>query len=189
MNSIVVFCGSSSGHNPQYEAIGRVLGETLAAKAITLVYGGAQVGLMGVVADACLAHGGKVIGVIPDFLGRKEIVHASLSELIRTETMHERKAQMSALSEGCIALPGGYGTLEELFELLTDAQLAQYRHPIGLLNVDGYYDKLLSFLDDCVSSGLLRLENRQMLLVSSDVDELLGLMEEYSYGPVPKWLQ
>jgi len=189
MNSIVVFCGSSSGTDPAYSQVAATVGQTLATRNIRLVYGGAQVGLMGSVAEACLSASGYVIGVIPRFLARKEIVHGGLSELVYTETMHERKAQMSQLSEGCIALPGGYGTLEELFELLTDAQLAKYSYPIGLLNVEGYYDKLLAFLDDCVANGLLRAENKDMLLVDTEIDGLLDQMVAFVPAPVPKWLQ
>lgn len=188
MQSLVVFCGSSSGNNPLYVQVATELGELLAKRNIRLIYGGAQVGLMGAVADGCLTRGGQVTGVIPTFLKRKEVVHSSLTELLIVDTMHERKRIMSDLSQGCIALPGGFGTLEELFELLTDAQLGQYHHPIGLLNVDGYYDQLLVLLQSMVSNGLLRQENYDMLLVSKDVTELLTKMAQYTNPKIEKWL-
>jgi uncharacterized protein (TIGR00730 family) len=143
MKRITVFCGSSSGTEEIYTTQATLLGETLAIRNIELVYGGAKVGLMGAVADGVLNQGGKVIGVLPNFLGAKEIAHPKLTELILVATMHERKTKMNDLCDGVIVLPGGFGTLDELFEMLTWAQLGLHKKPIAILNVDGYYDALI----------------------------------------------
>ncbi len=188
MQSITVFCGSSSGSKPIYAAQATSLGKTLAQRGITLVYGGAQVGLMGAVADGALAEGGKVIGVIPGFLGRKEIAHNGLTELIVVESMHERKQQMNELCAGAIALPGGFGTLEELFEMLTWGQLGLHQKPIGILNIDGYYDDLIRLLQSMVDNGLLRKNNYAMVLVDESIEGLLQKMEDYQPPQEKKWM-
>ncbi len=189
MKRIVVFCGSSFGTEKKYERQAHELGALLAQKNIGLVYGGAKIGLMGAVADAVLKHQGTVIGVLPHFLSSKEVAHEQLTELILVESMHERKMKMSALSDGIIALPGGFGTLEELFEMLTWAQLGLHQKPIGLLNTDGYYNELLAFIQTMVDKGLLKAINQRMLLVSNDPADLLQQMETYQAPEVPKWIR
>ncbi len=188
MKSITVFCASSPGFDPVYSEAAFALGQLLATRNITLVYGGAKVGLMGKVADGVLEGKGKVTGVLPHFLGGKEIAHEGLTELIKVESMHERKTKMNELCEGVIALPGGFGTLEELFEMLTWAQLGLHQKPIGLLNVDGFYDSLLQLLQTMTDKGLLKEDNRRMLLVSDDAAGLLTQMAAYVAPAVPKWI-
>ena len=188
MTAISVFCASSSGHDPQFLARATALGDYLARQGITVVYGGARIGLMGAVADGALAAGGRVVGVLPDFLRSREIAHRGLTELIMVDSMHARKTRMHALSDGVIALPGGFGTLEEIFEILTWAQLGLHTQPVGLLNVSGYYDDLLSLLDNMVARGLLRPENRGLLIDRTDAAELLQAMRDYVPAPVTKWL-
>lgn len=188
MKSIAVFCGSSMGNHPQFQITTQQLGKLLGSRGIQLIYGGAQVGLMGIVADATLKSGGKAVGVLPRFLGAKEIAHHGLSELIMVDSMHERKQKMSELCDGVITLPGGFGTMEELFEFITWAQLGLHSKPIGLLNVAGYYDALIQLLDDMVKFELLKPINRAMLIVSDDPDQLLQLMENYQAPEVPKWI-
>ncbi|MDR0533298.1 MAG: TIGR00730 family Rossman fold protein [Verrucomicrobiales bacterium] len=188
MKSILVFCGSSSGEDEIYHQEAVRLGGILAQRRIDLIYGGGRVGLMGAVADAALANGGKVIGVIPRFMSSREIAHYDVSELILVDTMHQRKARMHELCDGVIALPGGYGTLEELFEILTWGQLGQHRKPVALLNVNGFYDPLLAFIQSMVDQQFLKPANRDMLLVDDDIDRLLRRMEDYSAPPEPKWI-
>jgi uncharacterized protein (TIGR00730 family) len=189
MRSVCVYCGSSAGDRPEYVDAARALGHTLAQRGIELIYGGAQVGLMGHVANAVLERGGRVIGVIPQMLVRKEIAHAGLTALHVTASMHERKQKMADLSEGFIALPGGIGTFEELFEIWTWGQLGLHRRPCGLLNVAGYYDDLVRFLDHATASGFIRAEQRAMLSVESDVDALLARFDAYAAPAVEKWLR
>jgi uncharacterized protein (TIGR00730 family) len=188
MKRITVFCGSSSGTEEIYTSQATLLGETLAKRNIELVYGGAKVGLMGAVANGVLNAGGKAIGVLPNFLGSKEIAHPKLTQLILVDTMHERKTKMNDLSDGVIALPGGFGTLDELFEMLTWAQLGLHKKPIAILNVDGYYDALIVFVQTMVDKGLLKEVNAQMLLVSDNIDELLDKMQGYVAPTVGKWI-
>lgn len=188
INSISVFCASSPGFEPIWIEEATNVGAYLAQNNITLVYGGGRVGLMGALANGALDNGGKVIGVIPHFLNSKEIGHSGVTELHAVETMHERKMKMSDLCEGIIALPGGFGTMEELFEMITWAQLGLHRKPVGLLNTHGFYDHLIAFIDNMVSVGLLRQENRDMLLVSEHIDDLVKQMENYVAPEVPKWL-
>jgi uncharacterized protein (TIGR00730 family) len=188
VRSICVFCGSNSGHDPAYESAARSLGETLAEAGITLVYGGGRVGLMGVVANAVIDAGGEAIGVIPKSLVEREIAHNNLSGLHVVGSMHERKAMMSDLSEGFIALPGGTGTLEEFFEVLTWAQLGEHGKPCGLLNVAGYYDPLLTVFDHMVDRGFLSETNRSLVLVETEPAALLGRFEEYRPPKTPKWI-
>jgi uncharacterized protein (TIGR00730 family) len=170
---LCVFCGSSPGARPEYLAAAHELGRGLAARGIGLVYGGASIGLMGAVADASLAAGGEVIGVIPESLRDREIAHAGLSQLHFVANMHERKALMAALSAGFIALPGGIGTLEELFEVWTWSQLGLHAKPVALLNVAGYYDSLLRFLEVSVTEGFVRPAVRALLLTAEDATSLL----------------
>jgi uncharacterized protein (TIGR00730 family) len=189
MKRIVVFCGSSLGTEKKFEQEAHKLGALLAQKNIGLVYGGAKIGLMGAVAEAVLQHGGNVIGVLPHFLSTKEVAHEQLSELILVESMHERKMKMNELSDGIIALPGGFGTLEELFEMLTWAQLGLHQKPIGLLNTEGYYNELLAFIKTMVNKGLLKEVNQRMLLVSNDSADIVQQMEGYQAPEVPKWIR
>lgn len=188
MKRITVFCGSSSGTEEIYTSQAILLGQTLAKRNIELVYGGANVGLMGAVADGVLNAGGKAIGVLPNFLRSKEIAHKQLTELILTDTMHERKTKMNDLCDGVIALPGGFGTLEELFEMLTWGQLGLHKKPIAILNIDGYYDSLIVFVQTMTDKGLLKKVNQQMLLVSDSIEELLDKMENYVPPTVGKWI-
>lgn len=188
MKSICVFCGSNPGTNPAYAAAARELGTLLAKSNITLVYGGGNVGLMGIVADASLAAGGKVIGVIPDFLMRKEVGHAGLTRMEIVETMHERKQKMADLSDGFIALPGGMGTLEEMAEILTWGQLGLHQKPFGLMNTAGYYQSLIQMFDQMVQEQFLHSENRSMVLTSDEPADLLQKMARYQAPDVEKWL-
>ena len=188
MRSVCVFCGSRSGTELTYEDGARTLGRTLAEQGITLVYGGGRVGLMGVVADAALGADGEVVGVIPKALLEREIAHTGLTDLRVVRSMHERKALMSELSEGFVALPGGSGTLEEFFEVLTWAQLGEHRKPCGLFNVDGYYDPLLAVFDHMVAKGFLSEEHRFMILVETEPEALLEALALYRPPEVPKWI-
>lgn len=188
MESIVVFCGSSEGNDREIMDAAGYLGKTLAEQNITVVYGGAKIGVMGQVAQNALDNGGNVIGVIPAFLKHKEVFHQSLTSLIVTQNMHERKLKMHELSDGIITLPGGYGTLEELFEMITWAQLGLHQKPIGILNTNGFYNDLLKMLRKMVDVGFLKQENYDMILVDDTVDRLLKKMEEYVPFPLPKWM-
>jgi uncharacterized protein (TIGR00730 family) len=176
------------GANSAYQLAAQQLGETLAKKSLTLVYGGGNVGLMGVVADATLTAGGQAIGVIPKFLVDKELAHQNLTTLHVVDSMHERKALMASLSDGFIALPGGYGTLEEFCEVLTWAQLGLHQKPHGLLNIEGYYDALLTFFDHAVAEKLVRPVHRSLVLEASDPQSLLTLMESHKPQSVAKWI-
>jgi uncharacterized protein (TIGR00730 family) len=188
VKAICVFCGSSMGAKPAYQLAAQQLGKTLAEKGLTLVYGGGNVGLMGVVADATLGAGGQVVGVIPKFLVDKELAHHNLTTLHVVDSMHDRKALMASLSDGFIALPGGYGTLEEFCEVLTWAQLGLHQKPHGLLNIEGYYDALLTFFDHAVAEKLVRSVHRSLVLESSDSTSLLESMENYKPQKVAKWI-
>lgn len=188
MNRITVFCGSSFGIEEIYKEQATLLGQTLVKQNIELVYGGANVGLMGAVADGVLNAGGKAIGVLPNFLRSKEIAHQGLTELILVESMHERKTKMNDLCDGVIALPGGFGTLEELFEMLTWAQLGLHKKPIAILNINGFYDSLIELTETMVEKGLLKDVNQKMLLVSDDIDDLLDQMKNYIPPTVGKWI-
>jgi uncharacterized protein (TIGR00730 family) len=188
LERVCVFCGSSSGESSAYEEGARRLGQMLAGAGITLVYGGASVGLMGTLADAALEAGGQVIGVIPKALQEREISHGNLTDLRVVGSMHERKALMAALSNGFIAMPGGAGTLEEFFEIWTWAQLGEHGKPCGLLNVEGYYDPMLAFLDHMVVQGFLSRKHRAMVLVESEPEPLLESFSNYRPPDVPKWV-
>ncbi|MBL8868169.1 MAG: TIGR00730 family Rossman fold protein [Planctomycetaceae bacterium] len=183
MKSICVFCGSRLGSKPIYRETAKSVGQLIAQQQLRLVYGGGNIGLMGVVADAVLEYGGEVVGVIPGHLQEKEVGHAGLTELHVVSSMHERKALMANLSDAFIALPGGFGTFEEFCEILTWAQLDLHRKPCGLLNVDGFYDPLLTLFDRAVDDGFLRPEYRSMVLTATDADELLMRMRAYKIDP------
>ena len=194
MKRICVFCGSNAGHNPIYRAEAEKLGQLLAARGIELVYGAGNIGLMGAVADACLAAGGTVIGVIPEALMGKEVAgravdHRALTRIEVVDSMHTCKARMAELSDGFIALPGGFGTFEEFCEILTWGQLGFHVKPMGLLNVNGFYDPLLGLLDRAVSEGFLRPQNRAMALAETNIERLLDAMLGYRPEPVSKWLR
>ncbi len=185
---LCVFCGSSHGAKPEYAAAARSFGELLARERIALVYGGGNVGLMGVIADAVLAADGQVIGVIPHGLAVKELAHAGLTELHIVDSMHQRKAMMADRSDGFVALPGGLGTFEEILEIITWAQLGIHRKPCGFLNVAGYYDKLIAFLDHAVEEQLFKPEHRAMILVESESTRMLERMRAYTPTYVEKWI-
>jgi len=184
-----VFCGSSVGARSEYLATARELGATLARRGIGLVYGGSNVGLMGELADAALSAGGHVIGVIPEALVEAEVAHPSLSELRVVESMHARKSLMAELSDGFMALPGGIGTLEELLEILTWAQLGVHRHPCGVIDVGGYFEDLQRLLHHAVDERFLRAEHRDMLMFADSVDGLLERFESYTPPTLEKWIE
>lgn len=188
MKRITVFCGSSFGTDEIYKEQATLLGKTLARQDIELVYGGANVGLMGAVADGVLNEGGRAIGVLPNFLRSKEIAHLGLTDLIVVESMHERKTKMNDLCDGVIALPGGFGTLEELFEMLTWGQLGLHKKPIAILNINGFYDSLIELTKVMVEKGLLKAVNQQMLLVSDNIEDLLTQMKNYVPPTTGKWI-
>jgi hypothetical protein len=188
MKRICVFAGSSAGTDAIFRTAAVDLAAALAARRIELVYGGGCVGLMGILADAMLARGGHVTGVIPQALVEREVGHRGVTELKIVGSMHERKATMAALSDGFIALPGGFGTLEELFEVLTWAQLGLHQHPCGLLNVAGYFDGLLEFLDHAQGQGFVKSIHRGMLLVDGDAVRLIDRFTDYHAPRVDKWL-
>lgn len=178
MKSICVFCGSSPGDRPDYLRLARELGELLARRNLTVVYGGGRVGLMGALADAALQAGGQVIGVIPQLLLDKEVGHSGLSELLVVQTMAERKLKMGELADAFLTLPGGIGTMDELFEAWTWTQLDLHRKPCGLLNYQGFYDPLIAFIDHAVEEGFLRPRHRAALIVDSDMTRLLQRLRD-----------
>jgi len=185
---LCVFCGSNTGYRPEYRAASEALGETLAQRGIELVYGGGNICLMGLLADAVLSRGGGVIGGIPESLMAREVGHLGLTELRIVASMHERKALMSDLSDGFIALPGGFGTIEEFCEVITWSQLGIQSKPCGLLNVHNYYAPLLELFDDAVREGFLREDNRHLVLDDSDPARLLEKMSAFHADPMPKWI-
>lgn len=185
MKIICVFCASGIGKDPMYGTAAFELGSKLAEIEIGVVYGGAKVGVMGRLAEGVLSKNGKIVGIIPDFLKKKEIAHQGLTELVTVSSMHERKALMQEKSDGFIALPGGFGTMEELFEILTWGQLGLHRKPIGILNVNGYYDSLIELIDRMVTEELLRDDFKKMLLISDSIDELIQMMKSYILPFVP----
>lgn len=187
LRAICVFCGASPGGNPVYAEVATALGRTLAEAKITLIYGGGAVGLMGVVADAALAAGGEVIGVIPQSLQHAEVGHPGLTRLEVVDGMHARKARMAELSDAFIALPGGLGTLEELFEVWTWGQLGYHAKPLGLLEVNGFYGKLIGFLDHLVEERFVRQPHRAMLQVRENPAELLEALNQWEPNVLPKW--
>jgi len=173
---VAVYCGSSNGEDPAYLAEARALGAGIAAAGLGLVYGGASAGLMGAVADAALAGGAEVIGVLPEVLAGNEIAHAGLTRLELVATMHERKARMAELADAFLVLPGGYGTLEELLEVVTWAQLRLHAKPVILINTAGYWDGFLAFLDTAVAAGFLKARNRELLLVAADAGDAIEML-------------
>lgn len=186
MKRICIFCGSSPGGRPEYVQAAKALGRTLASRGIGLVYGGAKVGTMGQLASAVLEAGGEVIGVIPEQLFKKKVAFTELDSLEVVGSMHERKARMVEISDGFIALPGGFGTFEEFFEALTWAQLGMHKKPCGLLNVCGYYDDLIAFLDHAVEQQFVKSEYRAMVLVDRDAETLLQKFETYRPPTIDK---
>ena len=187
MRRICVYCASSPGIRPEYADSARELADVLVRHELELVYGGADKGIMGILADAVLKRNGKVHGVIPEMLREKEIAHEGLTELHVVASMHARKSMMAALSDGFIAMPGGFGTLEEIIEIVTWAQLRFHDKPCGLLNIGGFFDHLLSYLDHASAEGFLRSENRRMLLDDTDAAGLIQQFERYTAPQVDKW--
>jgi uncharacterized protein (TIGR00730 family) len=188
MRSVCVFCGSSPGADPIYREAAVALGREVAGRGLRLVYGGGNVGLMGIVADAALAAGGEVIGIIPRALAAREVAHRGLTELVVVETMHDRKARMADLADAFVALPGGYGTFEEFCEVLTWTQLGVHAKPCGVLNVNGYYDPLLALFDRAVADRFLRPENRALVLTDTTAAGLLDALATWVPTAVDKWI-
>ena len=187
MKAVCVFCGSSTGKQEIYAEVAHQLGVGIASRGMAIVYGGSRVGLMKVVADACLEAGGRAYGVIPEDMKGRELAHEELTELHIVRSMHERKALMADLSDGFIAMPGGLGTLEEFFEIYTWGQLGYHSKPYGLLNIANYFDPLIGFLDHAVEEGFVRREHRALLQISESPTRLLDLLEEFTPRPVSKW--
>ena len=188
LDSICVFCGSKEGNDQKIIDAATELGHSLAEHDISLIYGAAKIGIMGLVAKAVLSKQGNVIGIIPEFLKLKEVVHLGLSELITTDSMHDRKMQMQIKSDGFITLPGGMGTFEELFEILTWLQLGLHSKPIGLLNINHYYDDLILMMEKIVKKGFLAIDNLQLLIVDDKIDSLLEKMKNFKDPKKPQWL-
>ncbi len=193
MKRLCIFCGSNQGHQPTYRAAAEQLGRLLAERDIEIIYGGGNTGLMGALADACLDAGGRVVGIIPEALMNREldgraVDHPSLTRMEVVDSMHTRKARMAELADGFIALPGGFGTFEELCEMLTWAQLGFHTKPVALLNIAGFFDPLLTLFDQAVEQGFLRAQNRAMALTDTDPVRLLAAMAAYQAEPVTKWL-
>jgi uncharacterized protein (TIGR00730 family) len=187
MKRVCVYCGSSPGDRPDYADLARELGRTLAARGLGLVYGGGHVGLMGTLADAVLAAGGEVTGIIPQRLVDAEVAHHGLTSLEIVGSMHERKARMAELADAFIALPGGFGTLDELFEILTWAQLGLHGKPCGLIDFDGYYTPLVAWADSAVRAGFVRPAHRKLLMVDTDIACLLDRLADHDPTPLSKW--
>ncbi len=188
MKRVCVFCGSNAGSRPEYADAARAVGRTLAKRGLGVVFGGGNVGLMAEVANAAIVEGGEVIGIIPGALVEKELAHAGVTELQVVSSMHERKARMAELSDAFIALPGGWGTLEELFEMVTWAQLGFHGKPVGLLNVLGFYDGMLRFLDHAVAEGFLKAKHRALLLPGDSIEALLEAFARYQPVHEEKWI-
>lgn len=189
MKKICVFCGSSSGVRPEYLEMARELGKTFAMNGITLVYGGAKIGLMGVMADSCLAHGGKVIGVIPQVIMQKEVAHTGLTDLQVVDSMHTRKARMAELADAFIALPGGFGTFEELCEIVTWAQLGLHQKPIGVLDVHEFYKPLKELIESGMREGFIRDEYKGLVVFANSPDDILNKFASYTPVPTPQWIK
>jgi uncharacterized protein (TIGR00730 family) len=188
LENICVYCGSNAGRQPIYAEQAKEFGRTLAERGLGLVYGGSSAGIMGIVADAVLAHGGRAIGIIPEVLVKKELAHKGLTELHVVGSMHERKMMMAEKADGFVALPGGVGTFEEIFETWTWAQLGLHAKPCGLLNIAGYYDKLAAFLDHTVEEAFMRPQHRAMLVVENEAGALLDRFAAYEAPTVTKWI-
>lgn len=189
IKSICVFCGSSRGENEIYTKAAKKLGRLMVSEGITLIYGGAKVGLMGVIADEVLANGGNTIGVIPDFFSDKEIAHTQLTELIYVKSMAERKAILAELSDAFIAMPGGFGTLDELFEMMTSSQLDLHKKPVGILNVNHFYDSLIAQVDRMQADQFMKPIHRQMLLDDENPTNLIEKMRNYKPPSQEKWIR
>jgi uncharacterized protein (TIGR00730 family) len=189
MKRVCVFCGSKTGSRPAYADAARNLAKAIVGRGLGLVYGAGHIGLMGVLADAALQAGGEVIGVIPQSLVDKELAHSGLTQMQIVDSMHERKARMADLSDAFVALPGAYGTADEFFEILTWAQLGLHAKPIGLLDVEGFFDPLLAWLDHALVEGFLRERHRELILKSNDADSLLDMLLHAHPAPIsPKWI-
>lgn len=188
MQAITIYCGANTGHHPAYREAAVALGKYMAENQYTVVFGGGSVGLMGIVADSALQNGGEVIGVIPHFLDRMEVGHKNLTEMIKVETMHARKAIMEHHSDAFITLPGGFGSLDEVFEILTWSQLGLHTKPIGLYNVRGYYNHLIQQIDHMVAEGFLKPENRDLLVIGNTLEELFEKLANYSPEHRTKWM-
>jgi len=188
MKKVAIYCGSSAGPNEIYRTQAAQLGKYLAENDIHVIFGGGKVGIMGILADAALEAGGKVTGVIPGFLHVKEVAHRGLTELITVKTMHQRKVLIEKMCDGAIALPGGFGTMDELFEMLTWGQLGLHDKPVGILNTNGFFDQILAAVDRMVEEGFLKDLNRDMLLVSEHIEELVECMQSYAPPKVRKWI-
>lgn len=186
--ALCVYCGSNSGKHPEYVESARVFGTAMAHRGIALVYGGGKVGLMGTVADAVLAAGGKVIGVIPRQLVEREVAHPGLTEMHVVETMHQRKTRMYELSDAFVALPGGFGTMDEMFEMLTWAQLGLHKYPCAFFDVRGYYTPLRSMMDHMVDEGFVRTEQRESIWFGDNMEQLFDWMSHYQGSYAPKWI-
>lgn len=189
MKSICVFCGSNPGANPVFMETAEKLGLFLVEKNVGLVYGGGRVGLMGKIADTVMANGGNVIGIIPKSLSDKEVAHQGLNELHIVDSMHTRKAMMADFSDGFIALPGGFGTFEELCEIITWAQLGFHAKPCGLLNIEGYYDPLVKLFDTATKERFVRPEHRKLVLIENEIERLFELMVNFKSPDIKKWLE
>ena len=188
LKNIAVFCGSSAGNDVRYGQQAKALGEAMVNNQMNLVYGGGNIGLMGMIANTVLDLGNKVTGVLPHFLNRKEVGHVALSKLILVDSMHERKQRMSELADAFIAMPGGFGTLEEVAEMLTWAQLGLSKKPLGFYNVNGFFDPLIAQFDKMEEEGFLKPQNRRIAIVDDDPELLLSKLREYEPIEVPKWM-
>ncbi|UTO05511.1 TIGR00730 family Rossman fold protein [Moraxella sp. FZLJ2107] len=189
LSNIVVYCGSNFGNDPSFYAAAVATGKAIAERGARLIYGGGNVGLMGVVADSVLEHDGEVIGIIPKFLKDKEVAHTKLTELVITDCMAERKLAMIHRGDAFIALPGGIGTYEELFEVLSLLQLKQHAHPIGVLNINGFFDPLLAMLKATAKAGFMPMANVSLLCVADDIDALLAQMQQFEFVDSQKWVK
>lgn len=189
MKYITIFCGSATGNDPVYAEQAALLGEALVKRGYGIVYGAGKVGLMGTVADSVLRAGGEVVGIIPEFLKIKELLHTGITKTYVVKSMEERKTLMNELCNAVITLPGGFGTMDEYFELLTLGQLSRHRKPVALLNTHGYYDALLTFTENMITSGFLKDEYRRLLLVDDDVNRLIDKIEQYEAPANEKWFE
>ncbi len=188
MNRICVFCGSKTGNSPLFLEAAIQLGRVLAERGLDLVYGGASIGLMGAVADSVLTGGGKVVGVIPEAMASKEVAHDGLTEMHVVSSMHERKSMMARLADAFVALPGGFGSFEELLEMITWAQLGIHRKPVGILNVAGYYDPLIQLFEGAIEAGFIKPRNRQLFVIEQEADRLLQTLLAHKLPEVKRWI-